>query len=54
MAGDGARVTDGGGSVWLIRIGGRWIAGDTGEEVLAQWSEGVCARVERLDPVSLY
>jgi hypothetical protein len=49
MAGDGAGVADSGGGVWFIGIGRRRVAGDAGEKVLAQWSEGVCAGVERLD-----
>jgi hypothetical protein len=35
MAGNGTGVTDGGGSVWFVWIGGRWVAGDAGKEVLA-------------------
>lgn len=48
MACDGAGVAHGRGSVIVIRARGGWIASQTGEKVLTQWTEVMGARVEGL------
>lgn len=34
--------------IWLVGIGRRRVTGDAGEEVLTQWTKGICAGIERL------
>jgi hypothetical protein len=49
MAGDGAGIADAGRCVWSGWIGGRRIAGETGEKTLAQSAERASTGVELLE-----
>lgn len=52
MAGDRARVTDGGGSVGLIEVGGGRVTGEACKKNLPQRSKFICACVEGLGSIS--